>query len=786
MADIVTDLAALLGQVRRPGDFYTSGTTELLSPALSVDGVGPIALPLLPAQAAQLVAAAEQAPYGRGPDTIVDTSVRNTWQIEPGNMQIGGRHWPRTLQAILALVAEGLGVSDPIEAEFYKLLIYERGSFFVPHRDTEKSPGMFATLVIVLPSPCAGGELVVRHKDRSARLDLRSEDPSEVAFAAFYADCLHEVLPVTQGCRLTLVYNLIRRGKGRPPEPPNYTKEQDQLAALLRDWRQSMDADAELADTDAENEDEYGEDAGAGDAGVPQKLVYPLEHAYTAPELGFSALKGADAAAAALLAAAARQADCALHLALVEVMESGSATENFDYRRRRRSDDDEDDDQDDGEFEVDEIDDSHTVLSDWRAYDGTPVSWGEFPVEYEELSPPDPFHALKPDELHFEEASGNAGVTFERRYRRAALVVWPNDQTLAVLTQAGLPVTVPHLSDLAERWAAAGAETGSPTWQEAHDLAGHMIDAWPEHEGRSTTQAADSFATGLLRALIRLRDTARIDAFLRRVTAAAGALIRADNPAIVAALHLFPAREAADLLERIVTGNSTKRFAACADLLAQAAAGLPALPPAGLADAAAMLIAMLPVARPAHDWSGATDAIDAGFVADLLTALGAINTDLAGQAVTHILAHPKPYDPDATLVPALRDRLSTADAAMQPAVVQLRRTCLAHLDARIAEPLAPPSDWARPNTVECRCRHCSELGLFLANAKQNAWVFRAAAADRGHVEGMVRTARCDVDTRTEQHGRPYSLICTKNQASYERRVEQRRQDLADAERLRAA
>jgi hypothetical protein len=36
---------------------------ELVSPSLSVRGVGPIALPLLPEQAAQLAAVAEQAPF---------------------------------------------------------------------------------------------------------------------------------------------------------------------------------------------------------------------------------------------------------------------------------------------------------------------------------------------------------------------------------------------------------------------------------------------------------------------------------------------------------------------------------------------------------------------------------------------------------------------------------------------------------------------------------------------------------------------------------------------------
>jgi len=57
-------------------------------------------------------------------------------------------------------------------------------------------------------------------------------------------------------------------------------------------------------------------------------------------------------------------------------------------------------------------------------------------------------------------------------------------------------------------------------------------------------------------------------------------------------------------------------------------------------------------------------------------------------------------------------------------------------------------------------------------------VFKAAEADRGHVEGTIRTAGSDVDMATDRRGRPYSLVCTKTQASYERRAGQRKQDLA--------
>jgi len=58
---------------------------------------------------------------------------------------------------------------------------------------------------------------------------------------------VHEVLPVTAGHRLTLAYNLVRVGKGRPPKPPDYVEQQGGIAALLQTWRDSKtQADADL------------------------------------------------------------------------------------------------------------------------------------------------------------------------------------------------------------------------------------------------------------------------------------------------------------------------------------------------------------------------------------------------------------------------------------------------------------------------------------------------------------------------------------------------------------
>ena len=137
-------------------------------------------------------------------------------------------------------------MTDPVTATLYKLLIYDKGSFFV---------GIYATLVLTLPSQSEGGELVVGHKGRQVRLELKCDEPS----------------------------------------------------------------------TDSKIRGQDGEiDAALNNTG-PEKIVWPLEHAYTPAELAFEKLKGADAAVAKLLATAAPLANCDLHLALLSIWESGSA-----------------------------------------------------------------------------------------------------------------------------------------------------------------------------------------------------------------------------------------------------------------------------------------------------------------------------------------------------------------------------------------------------------------------------------------------------------------------------
>ena len=750
---ITDDLASLLAKARRPGDFHVSGVVETFPPGLSVEGVGEIALPLLPFQAEQLVAAASAAPFGRGAETVYDPNVRRTWQIQPGQVKIASKHWPQTLQTVLARVGDGLGVEDPIEAEFYKLLVYDEGSFFAGHRDTEKSPGMFATLVIVLPSVCSGGELLVRHGGREAKLDMRAADPSEVAFAAFYADCVHEVLPVTSGCRLALVYNLTRRGKRGALAPPSHESEQAAAAALLGEW--------------------------AGRGAPPTKIVYLLEHAYTQAELGFAALKGADSAAAAILVEAARRARCDLHLALLTIEESGAA-EYADSPRSRR------DRWSEPELEAGEVFESSRVLSQWRRPDGAASPLSELPFGDDEISPSEALEDMVPDEEHFQEHAGNEGASFERSYSRAALVLWPSDRIFAVVNQAGLAATLPLLADMAMRWTASGEDRGSQLWRDARALSEEMLRTWatPGHYYRADGKLSD--AGKFLAALTDLEDESRISEFLMQVVAA-GLFTIGDNASVVAALQALPPEQGGDLLLRIVAGTSAAAFERSADLLSRAAAAPGLGNPAQRLAAAKALVAAMPAKAQeptaANSWRRDFRVASRPIV-DLVSGVAAIDDELADKAVAFALARPQIYEMDGALVPAARELTASGEFKDASAAKSLRAACLAHLGARIAQTLEPPADWRRASAVGCKCAHCAELSAFLADPARGVWRFRAIQSARSHVEETIRNAGVDISWKTEKQGSPHILVCTKTQASYERAVRQRATDVADAAALR--
>jgi hypothetical protein len=763
-------LEAVLSGVKQPGDFFVCGAMEMPMPRVEVEGAGTLSFPVPDAQIAAIVRRAERAPYGKGEDTIVDTSVRKVWQIAPGKVKISGKSWPANLETILSKVRAGLGCDDAsVTAELYKLLVYDRGGFFLAHRDTEKTAGMFGTLVVTLPSTYRGGALRIRHAGREVTLETNAADPSEVSYVAFYADCEHEALPVRKGHRVCLVYNLIqKRSKGRHKilKAPAYEPQITEAAGILDRFLKA--------------------------SGTPAKIAWLLDHRYSPAGLSLSALKGADAAKARVLLQAAARAQCAAHLAIVHIGESGAAEPDYDpdyYRSRRNrylyqdgEEEEEESDDEDASFTVVTSDDVWQYVDEWRDTEDRVVEFGRIPLDSGELLPAGALDGEPPDEKRLTEASGNEGATYERSYHRAVLVLWRRNRTADVLLQGGVVAALPYLKELA-----AGGKRARP---EAIAAAQRIVDAWP---GEDRRWDGDSIGRGwpgpvdriqVVTVLTKLNAPELLDRFLRG--AVASSYDGSENAALLASLEVLGDERGAAVLSNLVSAGMPKRPNECAELLL----ALSKNPSRCFPEVAEAAVAGL-------DFIGAHDSKSEDFDSDveerqrppvpqflenLLRGLERFKSStLCVAAAEKIASRPEIFSPVALVVPAI-ERICVGRRPLTVAVAgsvrHLWTSAGEFLLGRSEVPPQPPSDWRLKVELTCSCPDCRELQAFARDPVERVHRFRVKKERRRHLHNAIDRLRLDMTHVTERVGSPQTLVCTKDRRSYGRRVKQYQAEIA--------
>lgn len=142
--------------------------------SIEVKGVGRLKLPISPATAEKLKSVARPAPFGFRDQTLRDESMRWTWEVPKSRVKIPALPWKDLLRAQIAAMQGALGLSPEarLEPVFDKLLVYERGQFFKAHQDSEKSDGIVASLVVVVPSSYSGGTVTGSQSNDFELLDL--------------------------------------------------------------------------------------------------------------------------------------------------------------------------------------------------------------------------------------------------------------------------------------------------------------------------------------------------------------------------------------------------------------------------------------------------------------------------------------------------------------------------------------------------------------------------------------------------------------------------------------
>jgi hypothetical protein len=765
----MTRLEELLDGVGESFEFATWEVLPPLVPGLDVEGVGNIGSPVTPVNARHLIAAAEQAPYGRGEDTIVDTSVRRVWQIEPGRFTLRNPAWEAQIGAMVKSIAGRFDIVGDVRAVLYKLLIYEPGSFFVPHRDTEKIPGMFATLVVCLPSHHEGGTLVVEHENRTARIEFGGSDSEfRSAYAAFYADCRHEITPVISGYRVCLVYNLTLDHASLLPCAPQSARTVDETAELLRELL---------------SQPEHG----------PKMLAVPLEHRYTKASLAPSALKGADRARADILARAANSLDYDCFLALLTHHQQGvPEIPEWNYRSRRNYGEEEFGDEDDGDFEdgvdaeMEEVFEEELTLATWRDMQGRERPLGEIRLELEELLWQEDRDGWSV-RSELQEATGNEGATLDRWYRTGVMVIWPRARFYRILAAQGQATALPELERMAD--GAADAETLAA----CREFALTVLEVW---QTRQWAEGPHSSLDRMFRVLEQVGTVELACYFVREVlrrcyTGSQGAALRR-----LCERFGWDAlrRDLKHLIRRPEPANGpidTKRLLALMAPLYESPATWTEERRSACRSLARSIAVMLdgdrtaPAKTPFSGYGYETE--QQSPVAGAVRIFGSVsNQKPLNRWLDRALDRKQGCGIHEVLGPdlkAIAGWLPEVPAA-RPAYVRVREHCLAQLGAATAAMPQPPADWRRAAEVRCKCADCAALAQFLANPAIHTARFPLAEARRRHLHSEIDVQRLDCTHTTERRGRPFTLICVKTTAAYQREKQRYEQDCRLLEEIR--
>ena len=126
--------------------------------------------------------------------------------------------WTHKLQFVLNLPIEATQffkqnniLCDKNEYDYFSLLKYETGDFFLNHRDTDLSNALDNlihqyTCLIFCPygEDLEGGELILKHPDRLYDIKIDSSvktNNNQFVMVIFSIDMYHEVLPIISGSR---------------------------------------------------------------------------------------------------------------------------------------------------------------------------------------------------------------------------------------------------------------------------------------------------------------------------------------------------------------------------------------------------------------------------------------------------------------------------------------------------------------------------------------------------------------------------------------------------------
>lgn len=258
---------ALSGNFEFKGNFYHHSTHPVApNPALAIEGIGLVGLPLSDRDANLILSLVGNASGGK--------AAKDVFNVPVSKVAIRNSRWNDFVNNLAStVVCQDLGVpSSKPRLELQNLLLYQAGSkcvFFFgmayPHTHP-RTPGTlykskcfttpcglyihahticyrkssencaFATVTVVLPSAAEGGQVELSVGSQKEAIDLSQESLVNTSVLAYYTGVGQKVKPIKAGYRLALSYSLIHT-QSPPPKLPDMHGAVTALRRVLENWK---------------------------------------------------------------------------------------------------------------------------------------------------------------------------------------------------------------------------------------------------------------------------------------------------------------------------------------------------------------------------------------------------------------------------------------------------------------------------------------------------------------------------------------------------------------------
>jgi hypothetical protein len=700
-----------------------------------------VKVPIAPKQVRELIEHARPAKYGLKDKTLYNPTVRNVWEITAEDINIVSENWAGVLGNALEDLGFELNIpkGSSLEPHLHNMVIYGPGQFFAAHQDSEKMPGMVATLVVLLPSNFRGGSLVVDHHGR--KLNFGRPKDNTISLIAFYADCHHLVEPVTSGYRIALTYNLVMT---QPETVAPTNQEQDLIVAL----------DQYFAKSDADNPRGYSR-------AIPKWFVFLLDHQYTSSSLSWSLLKGSDRHYVGKLLAAAEALNLEPYLALADIHESWEAeSEDFYQRGRRRRDysDDFNDVEDLKIIEGEQISDECT-LNYWIDRAGRDVNFKAHYVTDSMLCWAKSTSKFDPFRSEYEGYQGNYGNTIDKWYHRAAIVLWPKDSHYKSLFSICHSMAYREVTILLEQDLHGGRKAVE-----------QILDQ---------VQASRSQDKESLVALFKIAHLAQDPNLAKRLTEKVRitSLCKSSHKHLIA---LFKQYGEKWMIQQVNTWEiSAKSDGYGSSELPDFERLVEVFKPVSTALVTRFISYQLEEIKSGDHrdakWSAkrlrGEEKTRLERCRSFIAVIGEADAWIAA-LLKHILSLPNVYDPVTLGKIAIEVRKVIPELSRYEATRDFIEEAKRSLSV-VVESTPGSDDWSIRERLHCNCSDCNTLGAFLTDVSKQVFVWPLAEARRRHIHDTIDGMNIPVKHITKPEGSPRKLIITKTSALHKLRADLR-------------